>query len=101
MNGPERVFLDPRIADRLPNTLEEAVEAMAQGGEDPIGYVRQDLSDKRVREASNLGNEILITIQAVGPILYALSNQGRLYAHGQVDGGDVGWNLIAERELEP
>ncbi len=101
MSGPHKVFIDSRIADRLPGTLEEAQEGLAQGGEDPIGYVRADFHEKRLREAANLGQEILITIQAVGEILYGLSNQGRLYAYGVVEGGEAGWNLMAERELSP
>ncbi len=98
--APELVFIDPRVAFRLPGTKAAAAEEAAGGTDEPIGYVRQDIFEERLRQAANVDQEIIISIQAVGSTLFGLSNLGRLDAHGSAEGVD-GWHLVAERELSP
>jgi hypothetical protein len=109
--APELVFLDPRVAFRLPSSKANAAEAQAGGSSEPVGYIRQDIFEEKLRQAANVDQEIIIQIQVVGDILHGLSNMGRLFAYrdpigiqDQLDGvpeGIVGWHLIADRELAP
>jgi len=98
--APEVVFLDPRVAFQLPTSKANAAEGQAAGSSEPVGYIRHDIFDERLRQAANVDQEIITQIQAVGEILYGLSNLGRLFAHGDV-AGVPGWHLIADRELAP
>jgi hypothetical protein len=98
--APELVFLDPRVAFRLPGTKGEAGEAQAGGSDEPVGYIRQDIFEEKLRQAANVDQELIIQIQTVGSVLYGLSNLGRLFVQGVVMGED-GWHLTADRELVP
>lgn len=98
--APEIVFIDPRVAFRLPASKENAAEVQAAGSSDPVGYIRQDIFEEKLRQAANVDQEIITQIQAVGATLFGLSNLGRLFAQGDVE-GVAGWHLIAERELVP
>ena len=97
--GPALVWIDPRIADRLPVTEESAAEQLAGPDTQPIPYLRADIAEQRIRDASQLDAEIIITIQTVGDIIHGLSNHGRLWAFGVVEGARESWHLIADREL--
>ncbi len=99
--APELVFIDPRVAFRLPGTKAAAAEDAAGGTDEPIGYIRQDIFEDKLRQAAGVDQEIIIQVQTVGAILYGLSNLGRLFAYGVVSGGTPGWELMAERELSP
>jgi len=102
--APELVFIDPRVAFRLPNTKAAAAEDAAGGTDEPIGYIRQDIFEDKLRQAAGVDQEIIISIQAVGATLFGLSNLGRLFAHGvPLDAGNepAVWHLITERELSP
>ena len=98
--APEIVFIDPRVAFRLPGSKANAAEAQAAGSSEPVGYIRQDIFEEKLRQAANVDQEIIIQIQAVGDILHGLSNLGRLFAQGEV-AGVPGWHLVADRELAP
>ncbi len=99
--APEIIFIDPRVASRLPTSQAEALEQLAGPDIKPIGYMREDIVTKRILAASSVDREILVMIQETGGILYALSNHGRLWAYGGVDNEPIGWNLMAESELAP
>ena len=99
-DGPATVWLDPRIAARLPESEENALENLAGPDVKPIAYLRKDLAEKAIRESDDRDAEILVMIQAVGSILYGLSNHGRLFAFGVAEGVD-GWHEIAAAELAP
>ena len=109
--APETVFIDPRVAFRLPSSKANAAEVQAAGSSEPVGYIRQDIFEEKLRAAANVDQEILTTIQAVGATLFGLSNLGRLFAYGQALGVQdqlegvpeetTGWHLVAERELVP
>ncbi|MCK5318180.1 MAG: hypothetical protein KAJ55_09705 [Anaerolineales bacterium] len=98
--APERIFIDPRVAFRLPASKGDAAEVQAGGSDAPVGYIREDIFNEKLRQAAQVDQEILVMIQAVGSTLFGLSNLGRLYAHGSAEGVD-GWHLVAERELSP
>ena len=102
--APAKVFIDPRVAFRLPASKGDAVEGQAGGTDEPVAYIRQDIYEERLRQAANVNQEIIISIQAVGATLFGLSNLGRLFAHGvPLDAGNAPavWHLITERELAP
>ncbi len=101
--APDRVFLDPRVAFRLPQSRPDAAEPMAGGTAPPVGYIREDIYTEKIREAANVDQEVIVQIQAVGDILYGLSTLGRLWAHGVPIGTNdpAVWHLITDRGLEP
>lgn len=96
MSAPPIVWIDERIARGLPQDMDGE---LAERGVDQVRYVSQERVNALVSAARGPG-EIIIQIQNVGEILYGLSNQGRLFAQGEVD-GVPGWHLIAAGELEP
>ncbi len=101
MKTPETIWLDPRVAARLPDSQAAALEQLAGPDIKPVGYMREDIVTKRIIAASNVDQELLVQIQETGGILYALSNHGRLWAYGGVDAEPICWNLMAESELVP
>ena len=99
MNAPPRVFMDERVAARLPETTAEAQEGIGQDV-DVIAYVREDVHLEAVRAASNQGQEFVVQItnrpnEQENPRLIALTNFGRLFGEA-VDG----WHEIALPEFE-
>ncbi len=98
--APDIVFIDPRVAFRLPSSKANAAEVQAGGSAEPVGYIRQDIFEEKLRQAANVDQEILITIQAVGSSLFGLSNMGRLFSAREVE-GVTAWHLVADRELGP
>lgn len=102
--------MDERVAASLPETTAEAQEGIGQNVK-VIAYVREDVHLAAVRAAGSQDREILVTIQAVGSILYGLTSQGRLFVFDtgvsmlEEDDPDLqrerGWHLAADQELEP
>jgi hypothetical protein len=97
--APARIFIDPRVAATLPETLPDGGAALGPGGVKSIEYIHGDVVREQIRAASNVGEEIIIMIQTVGDVIHGLSNQGRLWAFGVVAGGETEWHLIAGNEL--
>lgn len=108
MSAPPRVFMDERIAARLPETPADAQEEIGQDV-DVVAYIREDVHLEAVRSASTWeGSELIVQISQAHGMLFGISNQGRLFAFGvttdqaQLDivpEGSESWNLIAESEL--
>ena len=97
---PDRIFIDPRVAATLPETLPEGGSVVGPGGVKQIEYIHADVCREQIRAASSVGEEIIIMIQTVGDIIHGLSNFGRLWAFGVVGNvGDPVWHLLAESEL--
>ena len=86
MSSPEVVFVDPRVAAQMNQ----------DGGEDLIGYIRQDIYEKDVR--GSRGQETIVQIM-IGPDdrLVSLSSWGRVFALvAMVEGDPPTWEIIAE-----
>lgn len=99
-NAPPIVWLDDRIAAQLPQAKDEE---LAERGGSQTRYISQTRVNALV-DAARGPSEMIVQIQAVGQILYGLSNQGRLFAQGTVDGQVAGWHLLVDAqllELEP
>ncbi len=103
IDTPETVWLDPRVAARLPDSQGAAREQHVGPDVEPVGYMREDIVTKRILEAGNQGAEIIMSIQTVGAVLSGLSTFGRLFAHGvPLEGNEPAvWHLITESELAP
>ncbi len=101
MSAPERVFLDPRVAARLPVTEDEAGQQML-GDTEPVEYVSMEYHAGRLLEISKTKEdpeEWIVQISGTDAILYGLSNLGRTYAYGDVN-GEPGWHRVAEAEVQ-
>lgn len=86
MSAPEVVFVDPRVAARMDQ----------DGGEDLVGYVRQDIHAEAVR--ANRGRETIVQIMS-GPDdrLVALSSWGRVYALvAEDEAAPPAWRIVAD-----
>lgn len=93
MNGPEVVFIDPRVA----------VQMDQEGGGALQGYVRQDLYEKDVRAARGRETENIVQIMT-NPEgrLVALSTWGRVWAFVSETKEDLpAWVLVADQLPQP
>lgn len=97
MKAPETIWLDPRVASRIPTSQADA-RARGAANIKPIGYMREDLVTARIIAASNADEELIIQIQTIDSTLYGLSSHGRLYARRSA--ADA-WELDLDRELAP
>ena len=105
MSAPPIVWLDDRIAGRLPQDKDPE---LAERGGSQTRYISQDRVTELVNAARGPG-EMIVQIQELGGILHGLTNQGRLFAYGQplgiqdtLDGvpePTVGWYEVAGVEL--
>ena len=86
MSAPEAVFVDPRVAAQMNQ----------DGGDNLVGYVRQDIYERDVR--GSRGRETIVQIMS-GPEdrLIALSSWGRVFALvSMVDDEPPTWEIVAE-----
>lgn len=101
MSAPTPIFIDPRVAARLPVTEDEAGEQML-GDTEPLEYVSMEYHASRLLEITKTKEadleEWIVQISGTDAILYGLSNLGRTYAYGDVN-GEPGWHRVAEAEL--
>ena len=79
--APDIVFIDPRVAFRLPSSKANAAEVQAGGSAEPVGYIRQDIHEKAVRSAGTRERETIVQI-LTNPDgrLVGLSSWGRVWA---------------------
>ncbi len=100
MNAPTPIFIDPRVAARLPSSEDEAGQ-QTLGDTEPIEYVSMEYHASRLLEIQKHQEgpeEWIAQISGTDAILYGLSNLGRTYAYGDVN-GEPGWHRVAEAEL--
>jgi len=86
MSAPETVFVDPRVAAQMNQ----------DGGDNLVGYVRQDIYERDVR--GSRGRETIVQIMS-GPDdrLISLSSWGRVFALvSRVEDEPPSWELVAE-----
>ncbi len=101
MTAPTHVFIDPRVADRLPASADEAAQ-QTLGDVEAIEYVSMEYHAGRLLELTKTEpalEEWIVQISGTDAILYGLSNLGRTYAYGQGQEGTDGWFRVAEADL--
>ena len=79
MNAPESVFIDARVAERLPAEPPETDAPTVQ-------YMRMDIVQAMVQQAHG-GAEFFIQVVPGDNELLGLSNYGRLYCKQYTDPG--------------
>ena len=91
MSAPDVVFVDPRVAARMDQ----------DGGEDLVGYVRQDLYEKAVRAPRD--REIVVQIMTnPDGRLVALSSWGRVWAFVSETKEDLpAWIVVTDELPQP
>ncbi len=93
MSGPEVVYIDKRVARQMDQ----------EGGGDLLGYVRQDIYEKDVRDASQRDRETVVQIMT-NPEgrLVALSSWGRVWAFVSETKEDLpAWVLVTDELPQP
>lgn len=85
-SAPELVFVDPRVAARMDQ----------DGGDDLVGYVRQDLYENAVRAERSRETIVQLLTNPEGRLV-GLSSWGRVYAfYSETKGVKPDWLLMAE-----
>lgn len=117
MNAPERVFMDERVAARMPASESDAAEEIGQDVE-VVAYWREDIVLERIREGQAEAEEFAVQFEVYGvatlpdnsgtyaPLLVVLSNFGRIRRQVQIEDGDaeagqrIVWEAVEVPELK-
>ncbi len=91
MSAPDLVFVDPRVAARMDQ----------DGGEDLVGYVRQDLYETAVRGSRDREIVVQILTNPDGRLV-GLSSWGRVWAFVSETKEDLpAWIVVTDELPQP